>query len=194
MDTPSPHTITAFFRDRSDAEQATSELISAGIPQEDIRLVPGKESDSVAATETEQRSGFWDALADFFFPAEDREVYAEGLRRGGYLVTVTNLDATQHETALDILDDEGTIDVDQWSDSWRAEGWTPPRTGYERNQTADTLRTRQAASSTDNAVDTGANTASDSVVGTRDPAVTGSRVRSYVYGKPEDNLGTPPRV
>ena len=194
MDTAQQRTITAFFRHRTDAEEAINELVSAGIFKDDVRLVPGKESDSVAATDTDQRRGFWDSLADFFFPAEDREVYAEGLRRGGYLVTVSNLDAAQHQTALDILDDEGTIDVDQWSDSWRAEGWTPSNPGYESDQAANAVRARQAATNTEDAFDAGRTTTSDNVIGTRDPELMGSRVRSYVYDKPEDNLGTPPRV
>jgi hypothetical protein len=194
MDTAQQRTITAFFRDRTDAEEAINELVSAGILKDDVRLVSGKESDSVAATDTDQRRGFWDSLADFFFPAEDREVYAEGLRRGGYLVTVSNLDAAQHKIALDILDDEGTIDVDQWSDSWRAEGWTPSNTGYESDQAANAARARQTATNREDAFDAGRTSTSDNVVGTRDPELRGSRVRSYLYDKPEDNLGTPPRV
>jgi len=117
-------TLTAFFRDRSDADRAVSRLLDAGIPNSNVRLVPGAESDQTAAAAPRESTGFWDALGDLFFPDDDRTVYAEGLRRGGYLVSVTGISETQHEQALDILDDEGTIDVDEWADSWRAEGWT----------------------------------------------------------------------
>jgi len=67
--------------------------------------------------------GFWDSLRDLFLPDDDRHTYAEGLRRGGYLVSVSATDA-EYERALDILDDEGTIDIDERADSWRAEGWS----------------------------------------------------------------------
>ncbi|MPR11832.1 DUF2382 domain-containing protein [Microvirga tunisiensis] len=56
-------------------------------------------------------------------PDEDRHTYAEGLRRGGYLVSVQASDA-DYERVIDILDDEGTIDIDERSSSWRSEGWT----------------------------------------------------------------------
>lgn len=39
-------------------------------------------------------SGFWPMLEDFFLPDEDRAIYAEGLRRGGFLVSVSNLNDT----------------------------------------------------------------------------------------------------
>jgi len=194
METVSQRTITAFFRERSDAEEAMNGLVSAGIAQDNIRLVPGKESDNVAAAEVDERSGFWDSLANFFFPAADREVYAEGLRRGGYLVTVSNLDEAGHQTALDILDDEGTIDVDQWSDSWRAEGWAPTNPGFDSDRAASAARARQAASAREGVFDTDRTTSNDGVIGTRDPEIAGSRVRSYIYDKPEDNLGKPPSV
>jgi uncharacterized protein (TIGR02271 family) len=126
--TGSSRTLTAFFRDRDDADRAVSRLIDAGIGRNNVRLVPGKESNAAPVDTRDEGTGFWDALADFFFPDEDRRVYAEGLRRGGYLVSVTGIDRTQHDRALDILDDEGTIDVDEWADSWRAEGWSDTAT------------------------------------------------------------------
>lgn len=120
----SSRTLTAFFRDREDADRAVTRLIDGGISNDSIRLVPGKSPDSAPVDSRAESTGFWDALGDFFFPDEDRGVYAEGLRRGGYLVSVSGIDQMQHDRALDILDDEGTIDVDDWADSWRAEGWT----------------------------------------------------------------------
>ena len=56
-------------------------------------------------------------------PDEDRYTYAEGLRRGGYLVTV-NAGSAHYDRALDILDDDGTIDIGEREQSWRSEGWS----------------------------------------------------------------------
>jgi hypothetical protein len=174
MDTVTNHTVTAFFRDKSDAEEATRKLASAGIAEGDIRLVPGRESDSV--------------------PADDREVYAEGLRRGGYLVTVSVSDA-QHETAVDILDDEGTVDVDEWSDSWRAEGWAPSNPGFDRNRSVADPAIAQAASTSEDAFETERRARrAGEMIGRRDTDLSGTRVRSYLYDKPETQTGTPPRV
>jgi len=71
-----------------------------------------------------EEKGFWENLESFFFPEDDREIYGEGLRRGGYLVTVTGLDPAILDQALDILDAEGTVDLEQRSETWRSEGWT----------------------------------------------------------------------
>lgn len=117
-------TVTAFFDSRTDADDAISRLHAAGVARDSVRLVPGAERD-VDRTETrgEASVGFWESLQDLFLPDEDRHTYAEGLRRGGYLVSVSATEA-EYERVLDILDDEGTIDIDERADSWRAEGWS----------------------------------------------------------------------
>ena len=131
----SRRTITAFFDDRRDAENAIERLVSAGLSREQIRILEGGQGGSGASVSSssygESGSGFWDALKDLFLPDEDRYTSAEGLRRGGYLVTVTTTDA-EYDQALDILDDEGTIDIDERATSWRDEGWT----GYSGSSSA----------------------------------------------------------
>lgn len=193
MDPVNQHTLTAFFRDRSDAEEATRELVSAGIAEANIRLVPGKEPDSVAATDVDgDGKGFWEALGDFFFPDDDREVYAEGLRRGGYLVTVSNVTDMQHQTAIDILDDEGTIDVDEWSESWRAEGWVPADPALDRNRTMSPAAA-QAMTESERALSSERELRDEQqIIGRRDVEAGGARVRSYTHGRPEDFVRTPP--
>ena len=143
--------VTAMFDSRSDAEDAVDALIEAGFSRSDVRLVPGHEKDAdtgdsltgstgsgsstmgsstsgyTSGSDTSYRGheegrGFWESLSDFFFPDEDRYSYAEGLRRGGYLVTV-NTTESNHDQAVDILDDEGTIDLDEREDEWRTQGW-----------------------------------------------------------------------
>lgn len=54
--------------------------------------------------------------------------YAEGIRRGGTLVTVRT-DEARVAAVSDILDDEGTIDLAQREQSWRSEGWDGSYTG-----------------------------------------------------------------
>jgi len=124
-------TLSAFFDSEHDAQRAVDRLVEAGIARDSVRLVPGYESDTPTEDRAERHTGFFAALADFFMPDEDRYSYAEGLSRGGYLVVVDNLSSSQHDLALDILDDEGSIDLDQREESWRSEGWA----GYQAGVT-----------------------------------------------------------
>lgn len=114
-------TLTAFYDSRGDAERAIDRLKEARVS--DVRLMPGYEDDGDAAdVGGDDRVGFWARLEDWLFPDEDRAVYAEGLRRGGFLVSAGVDDAT-YETAHDILDEHGAIDMDERADQWRSEGW-----------------------------------------------------------------------
>jgi hypothetical protein len=131
-------TITAFFDNRTDAEEAVQRLHSAGISRDAVRMMAGYQGrperdvnpDSYrGASENNEGIGFWEALKDLFLPEEDRHTYAEGLRRGGYLVTVQTRDA-DYARALDILDDEGTID-----------SMSAPRLGARRDGPATAGRT-----------------------------------------------------
>ncbi|MDH2329107.1 YsnF/AvaK domain-containing protein [Cereibacter sp. SYSU M97828] len=121
--------VSALFDNRADAQDARDRLVQAGIPNQQIRIIEGDGSAETGTTTTtaDREKGFWESLGDFFFPDEDRYSYAEGLSRGGYLVAVTGLSQANYETALDILDDEGTVNLEEREASWRAEGWG----GYE---------------------------------------------------------------
>jgi uncharacterized protein (TIGR02271 family) len=151
--------------------------------------MPGYESSS-AARQPDDNKGFWEALGDFFLPDEDRYAYAEGLRRGGYLVSLT-VDDAMYETALDVLDDEGTIDMDEREAGWRSEGWQ----GYKRPSSAGrTSSASTARSSMAGARGTsGAASEEETVVpvveeqlrvGKRDTSSGRVRVRSYVVEQP----------
>ncbi|WP_223252428.1 DUF2382 domain-containing protein [Paracoccus mutanolyticus] len=92
MQTTGNSTITAMFDSRADAERATARLRDAGFSSSQISMVEGDET-AGATPDPDRSKGFWDSLGDFFFPEQDRYTYAEGLSRGGYLVTVTGLQA-----------------------------------------------------------------------------------------------------
>lgn len=67
--------------------------------------------------------GLSGALIDAGVDENDAHSYAEGIRRGGALVTV-RASETEVDRVLDILDDEGTVNFDERENSWRSEGWT----------------------------------------------------------------------
>lgn len=115
--------ISALFDSRADADRATDRLKATGITADRIRVVDGADANDTVA-QSDRNKGFWDKLSDYFFPDEDRYSYAEGLSRGGYLVTVTGLNGAEYDAALTILEDEGTVNLDEREASWRSEGWT----------------------------------------------------------------------
>lgn len=124
--------VSAMFDSQADAQRAVERLVQAGIPSERIRQVAGRSDRTTYAASDDHDKGFWESLGDFFFPDEDRYTYAEGLSRGGCLVTVTGLSGAEYDTALDILDDEGSVNLDERAQSWRSEGWG----GYETSSYA----------------------------------------------------------
>ena len=137
IDTTEVHsrTLTAFFDTRGAADQAVSDLEAAGIPRQQIRRVDG--GATTGAAETGSDTGFWASLKDMFMPDEDRYGYAEGLRRGGYMVAVT-ADEANYTRVTDILDRDGAIDMDEREASWRQEGWTGYQTGVAGSTAAST--------------------------------------------------------
>jgi uncharacterized protein (TIGR02271 family) len=120
-------TITAFFDTRDDAQEAVDALRAEGVESSAISMIegsrPGSMAGDAAADRPYREEGFWASLANLFMPDDDRYTYAEGLRRGGYLVTVTT-SAADYDAILEILDREGTVDIDERAAAWRSSGWT----------------------------------------------------------------------
>jgi hypothetical protein len=55
----------------------------------------------------------------------DAHTYDEGIRRGGTLVTV-RADETRSTVVADILEEHGSINLDERATTWRNDGWTGP--------------------------------------------------------------------
>jgi len=68
--------------------------------------------------------GLLGILIDQGFPKKDAELYAEGVKRGGVLVSVQTDSTHPHEQISDILHDAGAVDIDDRRQSWQDEGWT----------------------------------------------------------------------
>ncbi|MBU1273043.1 MAG: hypothetical protein KJ827_12720, partial [Alphaproteobacteria bacterium] len=67
--------------------------------------------------------GLVGSLTSAGVPEHDAHVYAEGVRRGGALVTVRIDDAHAH-TAADILQNCGGIDIEDRRQTYQSEGWS----------------------------------------------------------------------
>jgi uncharacterized membrane protein len=67
--------------------------------------------------------GLLGALVDLGFPREEAEFYAEGVKRGGILVTVQT-SATDAEQISEILRGAGAVDRETRRQTWQNAGWT----------------------------------------------------------------------
>jgi hypothetical protein len=74
--------------------------------------------------------GLVGALIDAGLPEEHAGYYAEGVRRGGALVSVEATDA-QAPQVIDILDRHDPVDINERVSSWRQSGWTRFDAGRE---------------------------------------------------------------
>jgi len=87
--------------------------------------------------------GLIGALTGLGVPKEEAEVYAEGVRRGGMVVTLQAAD-DQADLAAAILRRHNAVDVHLRGEEWRKAGWT----GYDPNApayTADQIRREREA-------------------------------------------------
>jgi hypothetical protein len=77
------------------------------------------------------------ALVDMGVPEEDANFYAEGVKRGGVLVTVQT-DDTQARAVESIMNRFNALEVDRHRETWRSGGWNRfddadyPSTTYPR--------------------------------------------------------------
>ncbi len=189
--------ISAFFDTQATATKAVSDLVAAGIPRQHITETGGQGGTGISTATTGQDDrGFWESLKDLFLPEDDRQAYAEGLRRGGYLVSV-RADEANYDRVLDILDTDGSVDMDQREGQWRSEGWS----GYtETGSTATAARTAGLTTATAAVASTATRPATGPVaagqddvvqlyeetlrVGKRDVNHGRVRLRSYVVETP----------
>ena len=89
------------------------------------------------------------ALTELGIPEEDAGVYAEGVRRGGTLVTVL-ADDERAEQITSLMTRFGAVDVDEHVTQWRQAGWpgfdpAAEPVGSDNGLRVGVLRTEEAA-------------------------------------------------
>lgn len=67
--------------------------------------------------------GLIGALVGLGIPEEDAQVYAEGLKRGGVLVSVQTTDEQQADRAVQVLRQYNAVDINKRREEYRAGGW-----------------------------------------------------------------------
>jgi uncharacterized protein (TIGR02271 family) len=129
--------------------------------------------------------GLAGSLVDAGVDEKDAHAYAEGVRRGGALVTV-RASESDVDRIVDILDDDGTVDLDERENSWRSQGWTgqgsaAPKTGMTTGMPADSAA---ASTSTDQREDVIPVVEEELHVGKREVGGGRVRVHSHIVERP----------
>lgn len=129
-------TITALYDNHADATAAQSKLLALGIPAGSIKILSGTQTTQTSTTTgTKPDEGFWGSLKELFMPDEDRYAYSEGLNRGGTMLSVTT-DEAHVQKVYDILEQQGSVDLDEREATWRKEGWSGYQAGAAGGTTA----------------------------------------------------------
>lgn len=120
------HTFTALYDKQADAEAMQAELERLGIVDLDHDL---HSQDSAGfdrnAYSDDSGPGLWGKKGGVAPPKEDRHIYEEALRRGGYLLTV-NCDDAEAPRVHQILEGSNAVDMVDRERELRASGFVPP--------------------------------------------------------------------
>jgi len=148
-------TIIGAFDDTATAQRAVERLVQSGFDRDDVHVEQqqgGQMQQGGLQNETRQQGANWDGqerevgadrrgfFAKLFGMDDDDNLqqnqyashaytYDEAVRRGSAVVVVDAQDDTQADRASALLHECGAVDVDERSQTWRAEGWQPPVTG-----------------------------------------------------------------
>lgn len=110
--------------------------------------------------------GLIGGLTNMGVPEDEAHYYAEGVRRGGTLVTVTTENEREVDIAVDTMKRHGAVDIEERAASWKKQGWGGR---FEARETGE---------------DTIPVVEEDLVVGKRQASKGGVRVYSHVVEKP----------
>lgn len=191
-------TITAMFDSRADAEAGAARLREAGIDASHIHVHDQSTHKTSGAYSTHQDQGTWASIKNAFLPDEDRHTYEEGFRRGGAVLTA---DVGDHhaDEAVRALEEANSVDVDERAQGWRSQGWdyssttagtgaglgAGAATGLFSGRDDDDLTARNLTGDRHGDNEEVIPVVEENlVVGKRDVASGGARIRTYVSEVP----------
>lgn len=120
------HTFTALYDKRADAEAMQAKLEQLGI----IDIDHGVHDQHSAGFDAKaysgpENKGLWGAHKGAVPPDEDRHLYEEAMRRGGFLLTV-NVDDQEAGRVYELLEVSNAVDFDDREREMRSSGFVAP--------------------------------------------------------------------
>src|SRR5918998_280231 len=111
-------TVVGLFDDRAAAENAVRELTAEGFRGDEVSVVSKRPDGKGVEVEYVEEDGR-EQIEDM---AKGAGTYAEGLKRGGTLVTV-NTDNERADRAVGVMRRMGAVEIDKRAAEWREGGW-----------------------------------------------------------------------
>lgn len=142
-------TIVAVFDDTTSAQSAVQELQSSGIDKSRIRLTNNTDAAPTSESWTDKIYGLFESLLEHAGDRNHADDYAEAWRRGHYIV-VADVEPTQVDKAVEILNKFGTVDFDKRVEQWKSTGYSgkydqsaQPYTAEQRQRELSGYQTEQ---------------------------------------------------
>lgn len=132
------HTLVAVFDNRTDADSAKADLVSAGFGNTSIRLTDSSDApQDVDAHDDSLVGSIKNFFADIFSSNHDEHyIYKEAISRGNVVLTLAADSDADVERASSIVERFNPIDIDEQQSEWRSGGWSgapQQRQGAQQN-------------------------------------------------------------
>lgn len=188
-------TIVGVFDEIASAQRVVSELKTAGVPANHIRLTSNQEASAASppakAEETDPSLKdrvfrFFESLFDDESDARQADSYAEAWRRGHFLV-VADVEPGLVDQTVTIMNRHGVVDLDRRAEHWKKTGFTG---SFDRSAQLYTAEQRQRELSEYERPSTEAIPVvqEELKVGKRLVKRGGVRVHSYVEERPVEEI------
>ncbi|WP_207461776.1 hypothetical protein [Azospirillum sp. SYSU D00513] len=134
-------TIVALYDSAAQAEAARQSLLAAGFDETDLDL----HSDGGFGGSMDGHGAVVATMIGWGMPEAEAHQYAEGLRRGGTLLTASLASDEAVSRATGILEPTGRVDLSERSAQWRNDTMTDTSTGSGLAGAAASMRDANAA-------------------------------------------------
>jgi stress response protein YsnF len=126
------------YDSRQDAESAKQRLSSA-VDVENVQIFDQESAGSSSfgdrssdSQSDDHQGGSW--LSRLFLSDDDRPAFAEGVRRGGFMLCAEIDSDEDADRIVDILEQTSPVDLDERQQSWKSEGWQGSQGFGQREQ------------------------------------------------------------
>lgn len=162
-------TVIGFFENDSDAQKAAERLQSVGISRSNVDVTRGSGNMESTSNDRESENGVTRFFKSLFGDGDDADRYSRVGNSGCSIVTVHAQSADEAESAADLLDECGAVDVDEKSGQYNTN---------TNRQGVSSDRERDSSNETVSRVE------EELQVGKREEERGGVRVRSRIVERP----------